>query len=77
MPRIAITEDTNFALFMALAKDPRPMWKIAADVGHSGAWLSYVMHGRKQASPEDRARIAAALGLPVSDLFPEPDAVPA
>ena len=48
---------------------------VALALGMGEVELSYIIRGRKRATPEIRARIARELDADESDIFPEPDAV--
>ena len=73
MPRLMAHDRTRWPLYLAIVKDSRTQFEIAADVGRSAAWLSRVMHGIVDPQPADKARVAGALGLPESELFPQTD----
>ena len=64
----------NVPLIMALARAKAvgvPAWAIAAQASISASRLSLAAHGRVQVTPQHGAAIARALGMAVSELFPE------
>jgi hypothetical protein len=55
----------------ALLASGRPAWQVGHLAGLSPTVLSHISTGRRDPRPEEAARLAVALGLAVSDLFPE------
>lgn len=49
-----------------------PQFQLAAALVESESWLSRRLTGRVDFTPEDRARVARALGYPVTWLFQIP-----
>jgi len=57
-------------LYMALSAHAEPRYRVAAELGRPGTWLSAVVHEAVKAKAEDQLRIAQILGRPVDTLFP-------
>ena len=72
MPPLQVTASTRVALYLAIARDQRPQYRIAAVAGRSDAWLSRVVHGLADPSAQDRARLSEVLGVGEDGLFPNP-----
>ena len=70
MPKTKIHPSTNVQLFVAIGRDRRPMYEIAALAGRSDAWLSRVVRGQREPHPEDKANLAEGLGVSVDDIVP-------
>lgn len=47
---------------------------LAEQTGYSVALISYVRRGQRTATPDFRAKVAEALGMPEGELFTEPAA---
>jgi len=58
-------------LKFAIIEDGRKVADIAAAAGLSTVTVSGVITGRMRATPNNRARIAFALGRPEHELFPD------
>jgi transcriptional regulator with XRE-family HTH domain len=59
---------------MALAEarvDGRPQWRVSADAGIDPSVFSRILRGKFEPSQAQVEAIAASLGRPVTDLFPE------
>ena len=58
-------------LKIALLKSRRSQSWLAGSTGISAPRLSRLVHGRTRVRASERRKIARALGLPPSDLFPQ------
>jgi len=67
---IAVTSP-NLTLKAEIVRRGLTQKGLSLAVGIGETDLSHIVRGRKAAGPVIRARIAAALGLPESELFPE------
>jgi transcriptional regulator with XRE-family HTH domain len=56
-------------LKLLLLERREPQYSFAVKVGLSESQFSRIVRGRRVAKPEERARIADALGVPERDLF--------
>lgn len=61
------------ALKLAIVATGIPAWQIARKVGLSETVLSRIVRGRREASLDERDRLARTLGIPEDDLFAEDD----
>lgn len=68
-----VRQGRNLNLLIAVVRDGRPRWQIADSARVSATTLSGCITGRVMPSESVQSRLAAALGLPVADLF-GPDA---
>lgn len=46
---------------------------LATATGYSSSLIAKVRKGERTATPDFQAAVATALGMPVEDLFPEPE----
>ena len=60
----------NLRIIAALEKRGIHQYELASKCGLSETRLSRIIRGREQATTEEQLRIAAALNVRVSDLFP-------
>jgi hypothetical protein len=60
------------ALAVAVARDGRPKYRIAAQAHVNASDFSGYLTGRLTPTDNTRRRIAAALGVDEQDIFPEP-----
>lgn len=61
----------NVELRVALVRDGRKLYEVAAAAQVAPSIISAAASGRELPSATARARIAAALGAPEADLFPD------
>ena len=60
----------NFALRIALAADPRPIYRIAVEAdGMHPSKVSKIVGGYARATPAEQRALAKVLGRRVEDLF--------
>jgi transcriptional regulator with XRE-family HTH domain len=57
-------------LKLALLRRGERQYELASRLGIGETRLSRIVRGRVEATPEERARIAEALGVPERELFP-------
>jgi transcriptional regulator with XRE-family HTH domain len=63
------------ALRAEMARQQIDQRTLAARIGVSQTWVQYRTSGRVVCDVEDLAKLAAALGVPVSTFMPAPDGV--
>lgn len=63
--------ERNLALAIAVVRDGRRKYLIAADAHVPPASFSAILSGRLRPTPATQERIAKALGVPVEEIFPE------
>ena len=61
----------NTALKIAFIESGKKQIDVAAAIGMDNTKLSQIIHGRRDASDDDRRALAKALRRPISQLFPE------
>jgi transcriptional regulator with XRE-family HTH domain len=62
----------NWKLKFEVIRTGRYQFEIALEAGMSEVRFSKIINGRIDPSPIEREKIADALGVPVGDLFEEP-----